>query len=69
MPDINDLLKNINKTDLQAAVKKAQEFSKTAEGQALVNRIKKSGGTPDQKEIMKAIEKNPDFIKKLNDLL
>ena len=62
MPDINDILGNMSQSDLKAAVKRAQEFAKTAEGKAMLEKMNKD-------EMQKVIKDNPDIVKKINRLL
>ena len=70
--DIFEKLKGMDKKELAAAIKKAQEFAKTDEGRALVEKIKKGETGLDksaQEKLMKEIGANPDIAKKISDLL
>lgn len=70
--DIFEKLKGMDKGELSAAIKKAQEFAKTDEGRAFVDKIKKGEAGLDksmQEKIAKEIGNNPDIAKTLSDLL
>ena len=70
--DIFEKLKGMDKKELSAAIKKAQEFAKTDEGRALVEKIKKGETGLDksaQEKLLKEIGANPDIAKKISDLL
>ena len=70
--DIFEKLKAIDKRELSQAVKKAQEFAKTDEGRAMIEKIKKGEGGIDkeaQEKLLQELGKNPDIAKKLSDLL
>ncbi len=69
--DIFEKLKGMDKKELSAAIKKAQEFAKTDEGKAFVEKVKKGEAGIDkstQEKLMKEIGNNPDIAKKLSDL-
>lgn len=70
--DIFEKLKGMDKRELSEAIKKAQEFAKTDEGRAFVEKIKKGEAGIDkstQEKLAKEIGNNPDIAKKLSDLL
>ena len=70
--NILDKLKGMDKRELSAAIKKAQEFAKTEEGKALVEKIKKGEAGIDkstQEKLMKESGANPEIAKKISDLL
>ena len=70
--DIFEKLKGMNKKELSAAVKKAQEFAKTDEGKAFVEKIRKGEAGIDksvQEKLAKELGDNPDIAKKISDLL
>lgn len=70
--DIFEKLKGMDKKELSTAIKKAQEFAKTDEGRALVEKIKKGETGLDksaQEKLLKEIGANPDIAKKISDLL
>ena len=70
--DIFEKLKGMDKKELSAAVKKAQQFAKTDEGRDLINKIKNGNAGIDkstQEKLMQEIGKNPDIAKTLSDLL
>ena len=69
--DIFEKLKGMDKKELSSAIKKAQEFAKTDEGKAFVEKIKKGEAGIDkatQEKLIKEIGNNPDIAKKLSDL-
>ena len=70
--NILDKLKGMDKRELASAIKKAQEFAKTEEGKALVEKIKNGEAGIDkstQEKLMKEIGANPEIAKKISDLL
>ena len=70
--DIFEKLKGMDKKELSAAVKKAQQFAKTDEVRDLINKIKNGNAGIDkstQEKLMQEIGKNPDIAKTLSDLL
>ena len=70
--DIMEKLKGMDKKELSAAIKKAQEFAKTDEGKKLVEKIKKGEAGIDsatQENLKKKLEGNPDVAKMISDLL
>ena len=65
-------LKGMDKKELSAAIKKAQEFAKTDEGKQFVEKIKKGDAGIDsatQENLKKKLEGNPDVAKMISDLL
>ena len=62
MPDIKDIFGNMSQSDLKAAIKRAQEFAKTAEGKEMLEKM-------NTEEMQKAIKNNPEIVKKINGLL
>ena len=76
MKNIFDVLKSMDKDQLNDAVKKAQEFAKTDEGKSLMEKLKnqkdlKETGIGDENadSIIKQLRQNPDVIKKISDIL
>ena len=70
--DIFEKLKGMDKKELSAAIKKAQEFAKTDEGKQFVEKIKKGDAGIDgatQENLKKKLEGNPDVAKMISDLL
>lgn len=70
--DIFEKLKGMDKKELSAAIKKAQEFAKTDEGKQFVEKIKKGEAGLDkstQEKLAKEIGNNPEIAKKLSELL
>ena len=70
--NILDKLKGMDKRELSAAIKKAQEFAKTEEGKALVEKIKNGEAGIDksaQEKLMKEIGENPEIAKSISELL
>lgn len=76
MKDIIEKLKSMDKEQLDAAVKKAQSFIKTPEGQEIVQKIKSNEsfeemGIDNEKKnnIVKELGKNPHIAKTIFDIL
>lgn len=72
MKDILEKLKGMDKGELSAAIKKAQEFAKTNEGKELIEKIKKGEAgidTATQENLKKKLEGNPDVAKMISDIL
>ena len=74
--DIFQMLGNFSKKDIDDAVKKAQEFSKTKEGQEMMEKIKKGetiDGIPisgeEQNKLISSLSKNPEVMKKIGEIL
>ena len=76
MQDIIEKLKSMDKGELNNAVKKAKEFVKTPEGQALAQKIKNGEGLSslglgkeEQDNIKKELGQNPGIAKTILDIL
>lgn len=76
MQDIIEKLKSMDKGELDNAVKKAKEFVKTPEGQALTQKIKNGEGLSslglgkeEQDNIKKELSQNPGIAKTILDIL
>ena len=76
MKNIFDVLKSMDKDQLNSAVKKAQEFVKTNEGKELVEKLKNENSLKDfgideknKDAIAKALKENPDVAKKISDII
>ena len=69
MNEIIDKLKSMDKAELGAVIKKAQDFSQTPEGQELVKNLKEGKGTPQQEKAMKELGKDPSIAKLIFDIL
>lgn len=74
--DIFEMLGKVNKKDIDEAVKRAQEFAKTKEGQQMVEKIKKGEaieGIPisgeEQNKLISTLSKNPEVMKKIGEIL
>ena len=68
-----DILKGMNKSQLEDAVKKAKEFAATDKGKEIINELKTTGKVKgvdgDAGKIIEELKKNPDIAKKISDLL
>ena len=62
MADINDILKNMSKSDLSAAVKRAKMLAGTEEGQKLMQNMNTD-------QIRKEINNNPEILKIIKEML
>ena len=74
--DIFEMLGKVSKKDIDEAVKKAQDFTKTKEGQEMVEKIKKGEaieGIPisgeEQNKLISTLSKNPEVMKKISEIL
>ena len=74
--DIFEMLGKVSKKDIDEAVKKAQEFTKTKEGQDMMEKIKKGekiDGIPisgeEQNKLISTLSKNPEVMKKISEIL
>ena len=70
--NIADILKGMNKSQLEDAVKKAKEFAATDKGKEMISKLQSSGtleGGIDKDKIMKEIKQNPDIAKKISDII
>ncbi|MBR1970086.1 MAG: hypothetical protein IKA17_06995 [Clostridia bacterium] len=74
--DIIEMLGKFSKKDIDEAVKKAQEFTKTKEGQEMVEKIKNGeaiDGIPisgeEQNKLISSLSKNPEVMKKIGEIL
>ncbi len=70
--NIADILKGMNKLQLEDAVKKAKEFAATEKGKEMIAELQSSGkleGGFDKDKIMNEIKQNPDIAKKISDIL
>lgn len=68
-----DVLKGMNKSQLEAAVAKAKEFAQTDKGKEIINELKTTGKVKgvdgDAEKIIEELKKNPEIAKKLSDIL
>lgn len=76
MKDIINMLNKIDKKELGDAIKKAQEYTKTQEGQKLIEKLKKGeaiDGIPvsseEQNKLISQLSKNPAAAKVIADIL
>lgn len=76
MKDIINMLNKIDKKELGEAIKKAQEYSKTQDGQKLIEKLKKGeaiDGIPvsseEQNKLISQLSKNPAATKMIADIL
>lgn len=70
--NIADILKGMNKSQLEDAVKKAKEFAATEKGKEMIAKLQSSGkleGGIDKDKIMQEINQNPDIAKKISDII
>lgn len=74
--DIFEMLGKFSKKDIDEAVKKAQEFTKTKEGQEMIEKIKNGeaiDGIPisgeEQNKLISSLSKNPEVMKKIGEIL
>lgn len=76
MKNIADILKGMNKAQIEAAVEKAKEFAATQKGKEIINELKTTGkissagiSEVDKNKIMKELESNPEIAKRISDIL
>lgn len=75
MKSIADILKGMNKSQLEDAVNKAKEFAATAKGKEIISQLKEKGSidgalsSADKDNIMKELQQNPDIAKKISDII
>ncbi len=71
--NIADILKGMNKSQLEAAVNKAKEFAATEKGKEIMEELKTTGKVKgvngDAEKILEELKKNPDIAKKISDIL
>ena len=71
--NIADILKGMNKSQLEDAVKKAKEFAATDKGKEIMEELKTTGKVRgvdgDAGKIIEELKKNPDIAKKISDIL
>lgn len=71
--NIADILKGMNKSQLEAAVSKAKELAATEKGKEILNELKTTGTVKglgsDAEKIIEELKKNPDVAKKISDIL
>lgn len=74
--EIFEMLGKFSKKDIDEAVKKAQEFAKTKEGQEMIEKIKNGetiDGIPisgeEQNKLISSLSKNPEVMKKIGEIL
>ena len=71
--NIADILKGMNKSQLEAAVAKAKEFAATDKGKEVMEELKTTGTVKgidgDAGKIIEELKKNPDIAKKISDIL
>ncbi len=75
MKNIADILKGMNKSQLEAAVNKAKEFAATEKGREIISQLKEKGtidgalSSQDKDNIMKELKNNPEIAKKISDII
>lgn len=71
--NLADILKGMNKSQLEAAVAKAKELAATDKGKEIINELKTTGTVKgmgsDAEKIIEELKKNPDIAKKISDIL
>ena len=74
--DIFGMLKNLNRNQINEAVKKAQQFAQTPQGKAAIEKLKRGEAIDSlpvagdkQNEIISALKNNPEAAKKIAELL
>ena len=68
MQDFKDVLKGMDPKMLEAGMKKAAEFAKTAEGQKMIAQFKDN--TPADKDaLLKMLSQNPELLKSVENLM
>lgn len=75
MKNIADILKGMNKSQLEAAVNKAKEFAATEKGREIISQLKEKGtidgalSSQDKDNIMKELKNNPEIAKRISDII
>ncbi len=72
MKNIADILKGMNKSQLEEAVAKAKEFAATEKGKEMISQLQSSGTLGDgidKDKILQEIKQNPDIAKKITDII
>ena len=73
--NIADILKGMNKSQLEAAVAKAKEFAATEKGKEIMSQLKEKGSIDgtlsslDKDNIMKELREHPEIAKKISDII
>jgi len=69
--DFQNFIKGLDPKTLAEGIKKAQEFSKTAEGRKMVENIKSGQNIKgvNRDDLIKAFKENPELLNKINDML
>ena len=73
--NIADILKGMNKSQLEDAVNKAKQFAATEKGKEIISQLKEKGSidgtlsSVDKDNIMKELRNNPDIAKKISDII
>ena len=70
--NIADILKGMNKSQLEDAVKKAKEFVATEKGREMISKLQSTGTLGDgldKDKIMQEIKQNPEIAKKISDII
>ena len=73
--NIADILKGMNKSQIEEAVKKAKEFAATDKGKEMISQFKEKGtidgaiSSADKDNIMKELRNHPDIAKKISDII
>ena len=70
--NIADILKGMNKSQLEDAVKKAKEFAATEKGREMISKLQSTGTLGDgldKDKIMQEIKQNPEIAKKISDII
>ena len=73
--NIADILKGMNKKQLEDAVAKAKEFAATEKGKEFINELTQTGkvkgaiSSEDKDKILQELKNNPDVAQKISDIL
>ena len=76
MKDIMDMLRGMDKKQLDDMMKKARDYIKTPEGRELAEKLRNGEsadklpfGTSQQNEMLSRLSKQPDIAKKISEIL
>ncbi len=64
MKGFEDMLRGVDPKTLEKGMEQASAFAKTAEGKAMLEKLKSSMPS-DKDSLMKMLEQNPDFLQSL----
>ncbi|MBE7062797.1 MAG: hypothetical protein IJN25_04065 [Clostridia bacterium] len=62
MDELKNMLKDVDKKTLEKGMAQATAFAKTAEGKAMIDKLK-NNMPADRNALMKMLSENPDIIK------